>query len=52
MEPYATCFESTCFTCEVCSFGIIPFWTASECPREHAYDNEMQGLDSAEILVA
>jgi len=26
--------EYMCYTCESCWIGIVPFWTASECPRE------------------
>jgi hypothetical protein len=26
------------YACEMCRFRIVPFWTASECPRERAYD--------------
>jgi hypothetical protein len=37
--------------CEACRFRIIPFWTASECPKEHAYD-ETPDLDLVEILAA
>jgi hypothetical protein len=39
------------YACEVCRFGIVPFWTASECPREHAYD-EMPDSDSVKISAA
>jgi hypothetical protein len=25
------------YACEACWFGIVPFWTALECPRERAF---------------
>jgi hypothetical protein len=37
-----------CYACEACKFGIVPFWTASECPRERAYD-ETPGSDPIKI---
>jgi hypothetical protein len=39
------------YACEACRFRIVPFWTASECPRERAYD-ETSGSDLIEILAA
>jgi hypothetical protein len=33
---------------ETSRFRIVPFWTVSECPREHAYD-ETPGLNPVEI---
>jgi hypothetical protein len=40
-----------CYTCEACRFKIVPCWTASECSREHAYD-EIPESDSVKISVA
>jgi hypothetical protein len=38
------------YTCEACKFRIVHFLTASECPRERAYD-EMLDSDPVEILM-
>jgi hypothetical protein len=50
-----TRFEPTHFTyathVSACRFGIVPFWTASECLRERAY-NKTPGSDPVKILVA
>jgi hypothetical protein len=40
-----------CYACEACRFRIVPFWTASECLRERAYD-VTPDLDPVEISVA
>jgi hypothetical protein len=39
------------YACEACRFRIGPFWTASECPRERAYD-KMPDSNLVEISVA
>jgi hypothetical protein len=39
------------YACEACRIKIVPFWTASECPRERAYD-ETPGSDPVEISAA
>jgi hypothetical protein len=33
---------------QACRFGIVSFWSASECPRERGCD-ETPGLDPVEI---
>jgi hypothetical protein len=47
-HPFRTYMFYMRYACEACRFRIVPFWTASKCPRERAYD-EMP--DSIEILV-
>jgi hypothetical protein len=37
-HPFQTYIFHLRYACEACRFGIIPFWIASECPRERAYD--------------
>jgi hypothetical protein len=50
-HPFRTYMFHMGYACEACRLGIVPFWTASECPRERAYD-EMPGSDLVKILVA
>jgi hypothetical protein len=48
-HPFRTYTFPMRYECEAYRFGIVPFWTASECPRERAYD-ETSSLDLVEIL--
>jgi hypothetical protein len=50
-HPFQTYTFYGCYACDTCRFGIVPFWTVSECPRERAYD-VTPDLDPIEILVA
>jgi hypothetical protein len=50
-HPFRTYMLHMRYACETCRFGIIPFWIASECPRERAYD-EMPSSDLVKILAA
>jgi hypothetical protein len=47
-HPFQTYTFHMHYACESCRFGIVSFWTASECPREHAYD-EMPDSDPVQV---
>jgi hypothetical protein len=50
-HPFQTYKFHMRYACEACRFGVVPFWTLSECPRECAYD-KMPGSNPIEILIA
>jgi hypothetical protein len=50
-HPFQTYTFHMRYACEMCRYRIIPFWTASECPRERVYDMT-PGSDPVKISVA
>jgi hypothetical protein len=48
-HPFRTNMFHMRYACEACRLGIVPFWTASECPRERTYD-DTPSLDLVKIL--
>jgi hypothetical protein len=47
-HPFRTYTSHIRYACETCRFRIVSFWTASEFPRERAYE-ETPGSDQSKF---